>query len=88
MVLVWSPDTEDPEPKETRRSASKRRKENGRESRKARLTKRRSFPTQNRLEDPHQRFGELILEVVGCIDGDVVLEDVDRIFGLVVGGGT
>jgi len=55
---------------------------------KERLTKRRSFPTQNRLEDPHERFGELVLEVVGCVDGDVVLEDVDGVFGLVVGGGT
>lgn len=33
------------------------------------------------LEDAAEGFGELIVEVVFCVDGDVVLEDVDGVFG-------
>lgn len=42
---------------------------------------------QDRLEDSHQRLRQLVLEVVLCVDRNVVLEDVDWVLRLFVRGG-
>ena len=38
------------------------------------------FP-EDRLKDTAERFGELVVEIVFCVNGHVVLEDEDGIFG-------
>lgn len=49
-----------------------------------RRTERAGAFTHDRLEDTHERLGELVLEVVLGVDRDVVLENVERIFGLFI----
>ena len=36
------------------------------------------------VEDAAERFGELVVEVVFRVDGDVVFEDEDRVLGFLV----
>ncbi len=40
--------------------------------------------TQDGLEDADQRLGELVLEIVLCVNRDVVLEHVDGVLGVLV----
>lgn len=74
-VRVWSPDTaREPLASFLGRGKTKR-------------TKRGCLFAKNRLEDAHERLGELVLEVVLGVDRDVVLEHVKRILGLLVRSG-
>ena len=49
-----------------------------------RRTQRGSFLAKNGFEDPHERIGQLILEIVLRVYWDVVLENIDRILRLLV----
>ena len=44
------------------------------------------FLAEDGLKDAAEGFGELVFQVVSCVDGDVVFEDEDRVFGAFVVG--
>ena len=51
------------------------------------LTKRVGLFAEDGLEDAHERLGELIFQVILGVDRDIILEDVERVFGFLVRAG-
>ena len=45
-----------------------------------------SAVSQDGFKDPQQWLGELVLQVVCCVNRDIVLQDIDRVLHGVVGG--
>jgi hypothetical protein len=71
------------EKKEVRSVTASRKK--GRKGKKR--TQRARALSHDRLEDTHERLRELVLEVVLRVDRNVLLENVERVFRLLVGAG-
>ena len=45
-----------------------------------------SAVSQDGFKDPQQWLGELVLQIVRCVNRDVVLQDIDRVLHGVAGG--